>query len=466
MNLEPGRVDVPDHIREWIEGVAGGDVVHASRQAGGGSNEAWFVDIARPDGATDEIFLRWNRADPDVSGNPWTMHREAEIYRALSETAVPVARFLAVHPTEQAMLVTRLRGENWFSRLTDPAEQVSVAKDFITHLAALHSLDPEQLAIPGLDASDPVPVHVRLQLDEIEAIIATRGGEPDPVLRLALDWLSDNIPDYAGPVVLVQGDTGPGNFMYADGRVVAVVDWELAHLGDPMDDIAWVSLRAVQEPFTDLDARFAEYEDLSRHRLDLDRIRYYRVLAGAKIMVMSHGIRADARAAAGSDPGAGLIFGQLHRRLCAEALADVMRIELEPVDVPDESPVGDPLYDVVLDQLRHVVTPRIEDGFAVQRIKGLARVLKYLAAANRYGPAMRAAEISELAALLGERPTDVASGRSAVAEAASAGRISRERALQALYAGVQRDNELCRAASGALADRHYDPLVSLGGAAR
>ena len=91
---------------------------------------------------------------------------------------------------------------------------------------------------------------------------------PDPALAFALRWLRRNVPAYDGPPVLVQGDTGPGNFMYADGRVIAVVDWELAHLGDPMDDIAWLSLRATQEPFTDFPARLREYEELSGNAID------------------------------------------------------------------------------------------------------------------------------------------------------------------------------------------------------
>ena len=78
----------------------------------------------------------------------------------------------------------------------------------------------------------------------IKGVTLQYPGVPDPALVFTLRWLRGNVPDVDGPVVLVQGDTGPGNFMFADGRVVAVVDWELAHLGDPMDDIAWLSLRS------------------------------------------------------------------------------------------------------------------------------------------------------------------------------------------------------------------------------
>ena len=56
--------------------------------------------------------------------------------------------------------------------------------------------------------------------------------------------------------------------MYDDGRVTAVVDWELSHWGDPMDDIAWLSLRTVQDTFTYLPDRLAEYSELSGHAID------------------------------------------------------------------------------------------------------------------------------------------------------------------------------------------------------
>ena len=76
--------------------------------------------------------------------------------------------------------------------------------------------------------------------------------------------------------------------MYSGGRVTAVVDWELAHLGDPMDDIAWLSLRATQEPFTDFPTRLREYEVLSGNRIDEARVHYYQVMAETKLQVMSH----------------------------------------------------------------------------------------------------------------------------------------------------------------------------------
>ena len=55
-----------------------------------------------------------------------------------------------------------------------------------------------------------------------------------------------------------QGDTGPGNFLYGDGRVKAILDFELAHWGDPMDDIAWLSWRHPHMPWDESELQVAD----------------------------------------------------------------------------------------------------------------------------------------------------------------------------------------------------------------
>ena len=206
-------------------------------------------------------------------------------------------RVLGVHPVHQAMVSERVVGENWFSRIADPAEQEETARDFMVKLAALHALDPAALDLPAFPPVQTVADAVHAELDEWERVLAERGGTVDPALAYSLRWLRRNVPDYAGRPVLVQGDTGPGNFMYTGGRVTAVVDWELAHVGDPMDDIAWLSLRATQEPFTDFPTRLREYEALSGNVIDEARVHYYRVMAETKLQVMGH--RADAAGSGG-----------------------------------------------------------------------------------------------------------------------------------------------------------------------
>ena len=465
--MSDGPVGLPDDLVAWIEEIGGGRVVLAERMPGGGRKEAWFIDLAAgPEGAVTSLFLRYDRSDPAQTKDPWTLHREATVYLALQDGPVPVPRVLDVHPVHQAMLSERVEGGNWFSRITDPGEQESTARDFMTKLAALHALDASKLDLPAFPTVTTVAEAVVAELDEWDGVLAERGGTPDPALVFSLRWLRDHIPPYDGPPVLVQGDTGPGNFMYLDGRVTAVVDWELAHLGDPMDDIAWLSLRATQEPFTDFPTRLHEYETLSGNDVDEARVRYYQVMAETKLQVMGHrgpGEGDDGRGGGdggGSDVGNGFIYQVLHRRLWLEALAAANGLDLEPAEIPQARGPRDNdwMYDAVLTQLRDVIVPRTTDPLAQARGKGIARIIKYLARVDTYGSSYEECERQDLEKLLGRRPDSVVSGRADAAAAVVAGDVSDEDYVLTLWRRIARETELARPSMGVLADRHWPPL--------
>ena len=168
-----------------------------------------------------------------------------------------------------------------------PTSKCEWRQDFIRSLAAQHRLDPRTLDVAALGPVKTAREHALERIAAIRHRGTDADGHIDPLLRVTLDWLEANVPDYDGPVVLVQGDTGPGNFLYRDGRVTAVLDWELCHFGDPMDDIAWLSLRTVQDTFTYLPDRLREYEQLSGHTIDVDRVWYYRVFAEATMTTLN-----------------------------------------------------------------------------------------------------------------------------------------------------------------------------------
>jgi hypothetical protein len=295
-------------------------------------------------------------------------------------------------------------------------------------------------------------------------------GTIDPLMAVCLDWLERNVPDYQGPVVFVQGDTGPGNFLYRDGHVTALVDWELAHFGDPMDDIAWLSLRTAQDTFTYLPDRLTEYEELSGHSIDPARVWYYRLFAETRLTTSSRGAAGGAAGRAARpeeprDPGNGLIYGMLHRRLTLEALGRVAAIDLGPVGMPPEGVPEEHhyIYDSCLAALQAVV-PRIDDPLGSQWSKGVARAIKYLKEVDLSGATFAAAELDDLAGLLGYRPESVRTGRAAIAERVHSRTLDDRRYIQYEWRQVQRDDYLMRAASGALRHRTWPPLIRDGAA--
>jgi aminoglycoside phosphotransferase (APT) family kinase protein len=454
-------MNLPDGMEDWIAEATGRRVVATTRIPGGASREGWFVDV-ESDGPPEPLYLRLDRRGTDPLSAFHTLWVEAEIFRALDGTGVTVPRIVAVHPTEEAFLSERMPGETWFYRIHDPDEQVAVASDFIRNLAALHLLNPADLDIPSLGPPRPVPELVAEELGRMRQRATRSNGTIDPFVELCIDWLVGHIPDYAGPVVLVQGDTGPGNFLYQGGRVTAVLDWELAHWGDPMDDIAWLSLRTVQDTFTHFPDRIREYEELSGHRIEPSRVWYYRLLAETRLAASARGAARDAGNPdedAPRDPGNGLIYGMLHRRLTLEALAEVAGVELPADSLPAD---GHPrshhhVFDDCLAALSTIV-PRIEDPLASQWTKGVARALKYLREIDLSGNDFDAADLDEIAGMLGTRPESVASGRAELVDAVRAQRVSQDTYVQYLWRQAKRDDYLMRDASGALRTRTWPPL--------
>lgn len=454
------KPEISEEIRQWIAEVTGADRVTSRQVSGGASRQAWFID-AGSGAQTQELFLRYDPKAPEPGGAFHPLQVEAEIMAELHRHGVTVPRVIAAHPVQQAVLLERVGGETWFRLIKDPDEQVRTAQDFIAKLAALHRIDARDLKIDGLGPAGPVAEHVRAEIAAMRARVQ-RYGKPAPLLGFCIDWLERNVPDYDGPTVLVQGDTGPGNFMYADGVVTAVVDWELAHFGDPMDDIAWLSLRAVQDTFTVFPDRLAEYEQWSGHRIDEGRVWYYRLFAETRLASISPGsVDIRASAPAGSpDAGNSLIYGMLHRRMLVEALAQVVGIPEVHVDLPDEGDAGEfsPVYEAAAASLSGAAD-RITDALALRYVKGAARLVKYLAEVDRIGAQVDAAEVAELGELLGYTPASVSAGRAALAEAAGRGAITEHDYVAQLWRGIKRDDYLTRTASGALARRSWPPLT-------
>jgi Phosphotransferase enzyme family len=328
----------------------------------------------------------------------------------------------------------------------------------------IHRLDPQALGVTALGPVRSAREHALERIADIRRRATRADGSIDPLVRVSADWLERNVPDYDGPVVLVQGDTGPGNFLYADGRVTAVLDWELSHWGDPMDDIAWLSLRTVQDTFTHLPDRLAEYVEASGHPLDVRRVWYYRVFAETTMRTLypleREVSRHDGAEPAEADIGNQILYTQLHRRLWLEALDAVMDLSLSrpgPVE-PAELPPWHDHYGDALSMLL-TTTPRISDPLASQWSKGVARLLRYLRDTDAVGREYLQLERSDIEELLGAQPDSLEAARAALELANRTGSVSDEQFVTYLWNRTMREDLLMRNASGALGRRTWPPLV-------
>jgi aminoglycoside phosphotransferase (APT) family kinase protein len=438
-------------LTRWVADVVGEATVALKRRPGGGSHQAWQVT-----GASGSWFLRADAGTPDESKH-YTLRREAEVYRAVHAIGLPSPSVIAVHPTLEAVLLDLAVGDAAFARL-DPEDQSAIIDDFAPWLARLHAADPRRLDLPGLGPVTTIGDAVRRELDLWEARLDS-SDVADPILTACFQWLRGNIPD-TGDMrpSLVQGDTGPGNFLHDGQRVTAFLDFELAHLGDPMEDIAWVGTRNAQEPVPDFDQFLARYAEAAEIEPDRDRIRYHALFAELRIAVLGterRGGSADLEA----EHGNRLIYGALHRRLTVEALAAAMGVEMPTTALPDMADTDDTRYfDAALHQMRHRIGPEIADPYSARLLKGLARVVKYLREVDRAGDSHDVAEVDDLAALLGVRPSSIAEGCELLLARVRAGTIGAVDLLPYAAAHVARRTQLVGPAMGVLATRHLPRL--------
>jgi aminoglycoside phosphotransferase (APT) family kinase protein len=161
-------------------------------------------------------------------------------------------------------------------------------------LAQLHQLDVSALGLGFVDQPQFGPSGIQQRLGFYEHYLTWAYEGTVPVARQALDWLAEHRPPEPDPPVLLWGDARIGNIMYSGGVPTAVLDWELATLGQPEEDLAWFlyldrhhgeGVGAARLPgFPSAAETIARYEKLAGR--PMRHMDYYEVLSGLKFTVI------------------------------------------------------------------------------------------------------------------------------------------------------------------------------------
>jgi aminoglycoside phosphotransferase (APT) family kinase protein len=250
--------ELREPLRRFLAGCCGvaPDAVRIgalARMAGGASREIWRleVSIARAEGATELDLVM--RRDPPGRGDEGSRDLEFRLVDAAHQAGVPVPR---VHwcCTDPAVLGTafylmdRVDGEALPRRLLRD-ERYRRTREGLTAelgaiLARIHAMDPDQPALAGLvDTAADGAGPGRAEIDRVSRGIAAMAAEPHPVLALAERWLRERVPA-ASRRTLVHGDFRVGNVLFDETGVRAILDWELAKIGDPVEDLGWLCAKA------------------------------------------------------------------------------------------------------------------------------------------------------------------------------------------------------------------------------
>lgn len=211
------------------------------RLSGGASQETWALA-----GSGKSTILR--RAPGGISNARSSaaigLPAEAKLIQAAEKAGVPVPEIFHVLGDEDGIgdgfLMSHVLGET-IARPILRNDEFETARSLLaaqcgSALSAIHSIPTDGLP-PELQVSDGLS-----QIAQYEEIYRAFKA-PRPVFELSLQWLKANAPSPL-PSVLVHGDFRLGNLMVDETGLAAVLDWELAHLGDPREDIAWVCVNS------------------------------------------------------------------------------------------------------------------------------------------------------------------------------------------------------------------------------
>lgn len=214
----------------------------------GASRETFRFDLAYRDDEGEHHDQMILRRDPPASNVDSDRRHEYESYRAIYGHGIPVPRMIlleedASHFGGAISLAEDLRGfhnseyqlqeSGWKERLP------KIAQELWSAMGRLAAVPCEELDLGFMKPSTPESTAMQ-ELDHWEATLDAHDIGPEPITRAAIRWLRHNPPAPAQKLAMVHGDFRVGNFLYDDtGTLIAVLDWEMAHIGDPLEDLAW-----------------------------------------------------------------------------------------------------------------------------------------------------------------------------------------------------------------------------------
>jgi aminoglycoside phosphotransferase (APT) family kinase protein len=275
--------DVAAALAPWFADRLGTDNVQITdlkRHAEGWSWQTYTMTVVADD---DEHGFAVRREPESGLLEPYDIEAQYRLHRAAldnSDGPMPGLRWLEMDRTILGMpfyVMDRVSGAvpvQWSGDdpniFPDAATRTAIGHHFVDVLAEIHDTDPATIGMAIPATSDEA---AQLQIDHWEKAYEEAFLVEVPLIRWLIGWLRNNIVT-SGRVGLVHGDYRIGNFMVQGSEIVAVFDWELAHIGDPMFDLAWAAMplfrgrTKLASQLLEVDEFLDRYAERSGHAVD------------------------------------------------------------------------------------------------------------------------------------------------------------------------------------------------------
>ena len=434
---------LPDDVIAWAGERCGGRVVDIEQQIRWRPHH--FLTIDRPDGRI-RVLARSKRTD--TQGASFMEHfdiaHEARVIEALQGRGLKVPEFFGFNSDHGVILMECVAGNNELSTAPDDETRKKVMEEYIEQLAKLHQLDVESMQLSDMTIPrTPGDAAFGGKFGFIEADFTRwrRHLRPEPFLELGIWWLHANVPPGDRRMTFCQADTGPGQFMFADGHVTALIDWELAHIGDPMLDLGVMRMRNMLYPTGSLATPLAHYEQVTGRPIDRQALFFYTVMSmlltpiGVSPLMQNPSARIELTLPA---------FGwdATLRRGLGDALAEAIGMEIDPPLLPDPPSARYPsVADYLVEHLEaNCASAAADDAgrFHLDSALGIARTVQL---SSRIGAELLEADLDDMGLVLGRRPHGRDDGLARLSEIVAAGPADHLERLVWLFARIERRRE-------------------------
>jgi aminoglycoside phosphotransferase (APT) family kinase protein len=321
LDRKAARISLPPYKPQTVEQVAvrleqfirevspGSSIVDLNRMGGGASKEQFVFDLAHADGFSEKLVLRM---DPMQTASESDRQREFEMLEAVG-AVVPVPRPRWIDP-EGVFLGRPSAIMDFVGGVTKPTQgsggafsgvgiyfppkmRGPLGGDLIEKLASIHRFDWRTASLPNFsDPSEDPYLPALWQVNWWSRVWRDDTLHSNPIAAAAEHWMRANLPK-ADKVVVVHGDFRPGNFLFDEDRleITAVLDWELVHLGDFHEDLAWILLEAyatcdedvtVSAGLFDKEYFLSAYEQASGNSINRTTLQFYEIFCIYKCMAI------------------------------------------------------------------------------------------------------------------------------------------------------------------------------------
>jgi aminoglycoside phosphotransferase (APT) family kinase protein len=400
-----------------------------------------------------------DRGDGQLINKAFGLDREYRVLVGLNEQGLRVPKIHGLCEAPRGILMENVPGAFDYTELSPGKTRDALDRDFLVELDKLHRIDPGFWV--GIGLNEPkTPDEIALaDLAVWERTYRVALRRPVPLVEFATRWLRRNVPAAPERIALIQGDTGPGQFIYEGAQLKAIIDWEFAHLADPVLDLAQIRTRDFYNPGGDMTAWMQTYADISGMPIDAPRLAYYTVKSMLITPLALAGVCQNM--VAQTDHAEWYSQDVTYKRASAEALGEAVAITLRKPELPDAAPSdADAIFELLDQNLREEHRPAAPDGYAQYRIDLALRLSQHLRNVQSFGPGLALQEDEDRADLLGARPGSEAASEAKLLERIEAENRDDDAALVAyLYRRSVREEALWYGALGVGEGAKLQPLT-------